>query len=305
MVQTLDRLQTSDMLSKPRRKNLRVVQISDTHLTDAGGITAANLQSVAAFVNETLRPDLIVHTGDVVGLLPDSPADRLFARKAHEAFDAPIRFLSGNHDVGEPGENPWMGLGVNSDRVRAHRDVFGNDYFAERFADWTIVGLGSQLLGSGLPEEQEQWEWLAQTLQEARSASILLFLHKALWRATHVVAAEIAMSVPESARERLFALADGRIRAVGSGHLHNYWRHERPELLELWAPSTAFIAPVPSLEAHFKQLGVVEWRLEPTSVDSRFRAPADLQEMAYEEIPEIAALIEQARYRHADSFATT
>lgn len=73
--------------------------------------------------------------------------DRSCARLAHEAFRAPLRFLSGNHDVGEPGEGPWMGLVVASERVRAHRDAFGPDRFLELADSWAVVGLNSELLG--------------------------------------------------------------------------------------------------------------------------------------------------------------
>ena len=131
---------------------MRIVQISDTHLSHLGGVTTANLRQIAAWVNTTLAPDLIVNTGDIVAAAPDQPLDRDWARAVHGAFHAPVVYLPGNHDVGEPGPAPWKGLGVTADRVAAHRAVFGPDQFAVRDGDWLVAGFNSELLGSGLDE---------------------------------------------------------------------------------------------------------------------------------------------------------
>jgi 3',5'-cyclic AMP phosphodiesterase CpdA len=278
---------------------MRIVQITDTHLSTKVGLTAANLERIAAFVNEQLRPDLIVHTGDIVVISPDVPEDRALALAAHGAFDAPIRFLSGNHDVGEPGPAPWAGLGVSSARIAAHREMFGPDRFVEHTPDWTIVGLASELMGSGLPEEEEQWNWLTEALSEPASTPVALFLHKAIFPDPSLPAhGEASMWIAEPARERLMAIAGGRIASVGSGHLHHFIRREREELLEIWGPSTAFIPRGHLGQVNFDQLGVVEWRLEPGGqVDAWFRAPVDLEEKTHDQIPEIDALIQQELQR--------
>ena len=44
---------------------MRIVQISDTHLSHRAGIGNRNFEELAAFINDQLRPDLVVHTGDV------------------------------------------------------------------------------------------------------------------------------------------------------------------------------------------------------------------------------------------------
>ena len=86
---------------------MRIVQISDTHLSHRGGIGNRNFEELAAFINDQLRPDLVVHTGDVSILDPDSDADRAAARELLKLISAPLRVLPGNHDVGEPGDAPW------------------------------------------------------------------------------------------------------------------------------------------------------------------------------------------------------
>lgn len=267
---------------------MRIVQLSDTHLSHRGGVTTENFRRLATFVDEILRPDLVVHTGDVVALSPDEEADRAASLRTLSLLRTPLRVLPGNHDVGEPGGEPWMGLAVTRDRVSAHRAAFGPDRFAVALGGWSVVGLNSELLGSGLPEEEEQWSWLAEVLAEPRGGQILVFLHKPLWAPRP--AAHPGRSILEEARHRLLSLAGASaIRAVGSGHLHRYRRRVRPELLEVWAPSTGFRGRTQPEETHFEQLGVVEWRLAPDGVaDAFFRAPADLDEREAGAIPEVA-----------------
>ncbi len=259
---------------------MRIVQVSDTHLSRHGGVTTANLRLIADWVNTALRPDLIVNTGDIVAASPDQPLDRDWARQAHAAFDAPVVYLPGNHDVGEPGPAPWKGLGVTSGRVAGHCAVFGPDHFAVRDGGWLVIGIDSELLGSGLEEEDAQWQWLEERLAAAGADRLLVFCHKPLWL-PRAAPSTAALTVPGHARERLLALAGDRLAAVGSGHLHRYRRRPRPErpgILEVWAPSTGFIGQTETESPYFEQLGVVEWRLGADGVNAWFRAPADLDE---------------------------
>ena len=276
---------------------VRIVQLSDTHLSHLGGVTTDNFRRLARFVDEVLRPDLIVHTGDVVAVTPDHAADRAAAVAALGAVRAPLRVLPGNHDVGEPGGEPWMGLAVTEARLEAHRGAFGPDRFAVELGAWQLIGLNSELLGSGLAGEEEQWRWLSEALSGGEGRPAILFLHKPLWAPRP--SSRPGRSVLEAARERLLALPSASsLRAVGSGHLHRYRRRVRPDLLEVWAPSTAFRGRSRPEETHFEQLGVVEWHLAADgTVDAAFRAPHDLDEREAADVPEVAdaiALLEAA-----------
>jgi 3',5'-cyclic AMP phosphodiesterase CpdA len=273
---------------------MRIVQISDTHLFDAGGVTAENAGRVVDFVNETLRPDLVVHTGDVVGLSPDHDGDRRAAVAVHAQLRAPLLVVPGNHDVGDPGDTPWMGLGVTSARVAEHRRVFGEIPFLESFGDWGVLGLNSQVVGSGLAEEQEQWEWLERTLAAPGPRKLLLFMHMPLWAPLGFGEATVAVSLADVDRERLLSLPGShRLRGVGNGHLHTYRRRQRHELLEVWAPSIAFHGAMDGELSPFGQCGVVEWRLDGDKLDAWFRAPATLDERDFMEIPEVVTRLRE------------
>lgn len=271
---------------------MRIVQLSDTHIFAAGGVTAANLERVAAFVNDDLQPDLIVHTGDVCPLLPDREDDRVASFAAHQAFEAPILFLPGNHDVGEPGPKPWMGLSVTSERLNAHRETFGADRFLHIEGAWALLGLNSELIGSGLPEEHDQWAWLQDAVEEIGDREVILFLHKPLWSPLETDN-EHAVALPQDARERLLAILLGtRLRAIGSGHLHRFHRESRGEIVEVWAPSTAFVAgaEIEGLGFGTSVLGVVRWDLddETRELEIALETPDGLETRDVRAIPELA-----------------
>jgi predicted MPP superfamily phosphohydrolase len=53
---------------------MRVVQISDTHISHLGGVPTRNMELVVEYLNNHLRPDLVVNTGDIVILDAGSAA---------------------------------------------------------------------------------------------------------------------------------------------------------------------------------------------------------------------------------------
>lgn len=271
---------------------MRIVQVSDAHLSARGGITNTNFETMASYVNDVLCPDLIVNTGDLVAASPDESADRETARKLHSLFTAPVRLLPGNHDVGEPGHPAWMGLQVTPDRIEAHRATFGPDRFLELHPEVAAIGINSELLGSCLPEEREQWDWMGDAFGSVCGRPTVLFLHKPLWNPRRRPQVR-QVNVPSAARARLMGLRGfENVRAVGSGHLHRYRRRVRPKLVEVWAPSTGFIGQTDTEPSHFEQLGVVEWVATDGRIDASFRAPVGLCEHQGSEIPQLVSTVE-------------
>jgi 3',5'-cyclic AMP phosphodiesterase CpdA len=262
---------------------MRVVQISDTHLLPDAEVVRENFELAAEYVNR-LRPDLVVHTGDAIGLDPDSADERSFAAGCLATIDAPLRVLPGNHDVGETGPAAWLGFHATSDRVRAHRRAFDGDRFVETFDGWTIVGLNSEMLGSGIPEEDEQWAWLDDTLAASKGDRIVLFQHKPAWR-PRGHPPDALVSIPVASRNRLLRAFRGRrLVAIGTGHLHQPRQHTRGALLELWGPSTSFVP-----DSHRSSVGVVEWRFHRDRVEASLHEPPGLTAQKFRAVPEFAA----------------
>jgi len=255
---------------------VRIVQLSDTHISHLGGVPAENMSLLASHINDEIRPDLVVHTGDVVIANPDSVQDRDAARRLLARIAAPLLVLPGNHDVGESADDPWMEIPVTSERIAAFSSAWGQDRFflkgnaTDRSDNWVFIGLNSERLGSGLPQERDQWEWLAGVAQRVRGKSVMLFLHKPLW---FPGGSRSGITVPEADRQRLVALfADARLRVVANGHVHRYRRAFEGEVLTVWAPSMTFAVPADSgrgLEPSAP--GIVEYLIEDDDVRAELR----------------------------------
>lgn len=257
---------------------MRIVQISDTHISHLGGVTSENFQTLVDFVNDVLRPDLVVNSGDVSMLTPDSAEDREAAHRLHAGFKAPLRVLPGNHDLGEAGDHAWMGLKVTSERVKGFTGTFGTDHFVELGTDgWAVVGMDSEILSSGLPEEADQWAWLEDVGRQAEGRSVVLFLHKPLWSPMPGFT-EHAIAIGEADRDRILAIFGDRLRVVGSGHLHCYRSSYEGDILTVWAPSSAFLIRSKESQTGLNQLGVVEYRIEGNEVEAYFRSVPTLRE---------------------------
>jgi 3',5'-cyclic AMP phosphodiesterase CpdA len=256
---------------------MRIVHLSDTHISHLGGTPSKNFALAVDYLNTELRPDLVINTGDVVILNPDSASDRETARHLHREIGAPLLVLPGNHDVGESADAPWMGISVTSDRVAGFTRTWGPDRFfqlgaAADAADWAFIGINSERLSSGLPEEDEQWEWLVGVAEQVRGKSVMLFLHKPLW---FPGGWRSGITIPPSDRRRLISLFAGvgaRLRVVANGHVHRYRRAFEGEILTVWSPSLTFASPVdPEHGLEPSQPGIVEYEIHGDAVDVSFR----------------------------------
>ena len=273
---------------------MRIIQISDTHLSAQGGVTAANFERLVRWVNDVVAPDLVVNTGDVVLADPDRTEDRTAACERHALIRAPWRVLPGNHDVGEIGPDPWQGLSVTTGRVKPTVGPSGTTAGSRRWTAGPSSGCNSQLCASGLGAEEDQWDWMAGAAAGAAGQPTLLFLHKPLfWPLPGD--GEPTLALPAQDRDRLLALFEpGQLRAVGSGHLHRFRRRQRGALTEVWAPSTAFLASDDGrhgLPPGLERLGVVEYRCQDGRVDARFRSVPDLVECDVTQVPEMAGVV--------------
>ena len=226
---------------------MRIVQLSDTHISHLGGTPSENFSLLAGYLNTEIRPDLVINTGDVVILNPDSDKDREAAWRLHREIEAPLLVIPGNHDVGECADEPWMGIEVTSNRVAGFTRTWGPDRFflpgsaATGSADWAFIGINSERMSSGLPEEDEQWEWLTGVAEQVRGKSVMLFLHKPLW---FPGGSRSGITIAAADRQRLLSLfAGARLRAVANGHLHRYRRAFEGSILTVWAPSLTFATP--------------------------------------------------------------
>jgi 3',5'-cyclic AMP phosphodiesterase CpdA len=275
---------------------VKIVQLSDTHISHLGGATTENLRAFVDLIN-AINPTFVVHSGDVAILDPDQADDREAARELLAGIQAPLRVLPGNHDVGERPDNAWAGLVVTPERLAAFESTFGPDHWLELVGDWAVIGLNSEIMGSGLAEEEAQWEWLATLPAQIGTRPTLIFSHKPVWNPYPEVT-EHNIAIPDESKTRLLAALDGvTLAALGSGHLHHYAvateTHGDAEILTVSAPATGF-AHAGLGGTALAQQGIVEYQLsEEGAVRPFFRNLTTLVEIAPTEIPEFSAALEE------------
>jgi 3',5'-cyclic AMP phosphodiesterase CpdA len=218
---------------------MRIAIVADSHLAERAPECVANWTAAAGAVAR-LRADLTVHLGDI-SLDGQVRSEELpFAAALAKAWPTPMHFVPGNHDLGDgSGERP-----LDAARLSAYAASFGADRWAVSVGRWELIGINAQLLGSGTPEEDAQWQWLEEHVRQwgEREHSVL-FLHRPLVR-PDADETPTGRYVPSQACERLLhGPLKHTLRAVVSGHVHQYLDRKVSGVRHLWLPSTAFVFP--------------------------------------------------------------
>lgn len=231
-----------------------ILHVTDTHLGASGG-PDREVQGERAwqtFLDHVadVNPDLVVVTGDIVVDDPDDTADQKRAFELLAGLPVPFRVVPGNHDVGDHAVRAglpadWHGKVVTSERVRDWNRRWGADYWLFDLGHVTCIGLNSQLIGSGLPEEQSQLLWLESVMsaQPERLRPLLVFTHEALI-SEEGVATDSWMAAPTRAAARVRAiLAKAGNFTVFSGHTHRFLDVADQQFRQITAPSLS--GPIP------------------------------------------------------------
>lgn len=251
----------------------RIIVISDPHLSPTHGFFWDNWRCACEAANR-LSPDAVIVSGDLCINGPDSDAEVAFAAKALERLEAPVHPIPGNHDVGDEPPGQEAGQIIDEPRLQRWLSVFGADRFAFGVGGWRVIGINAQLLGSGLPQEKDQDDWLDAELARA-SQPVLLALHKPLFLQSPDEAETTASSVNPEPRARLLRrLRAAPVKVVVSGHLHCQRDVVHDGLRHVWAPSTAFL--VPPQEGAQASLGILAIDLDESGARVERIAVADL-----------------------------
>jgi len=108
--------------------------------------------------------------------------------------------------------------------------------------NWRLLGINSQLLGSGLAAEAAQWEWIEDMVSIDSRRPTGVFLHKPLFLDRPDEPDHPGEATLRAPRERLLGLlACARVQFIACGHLHQYRAFLCDDIEYVWAPSTAFL----------------------------------------------------------------
>jgi 3',5'-cyclic AMP phosphodiesterase CpdA len=217
---------------------MRIVQISDTHLSPGKAHFTDNWASLAFWIAEQC-PDLVIHTGDVTVDGADVEEDLLYSAELMRGLRVQFRAMPGNHDVGDVG---YSHQPVSEERLKRWRTHFGPDRWVEDVEDYRLIGFDAMLLGSGEREEALQNDWLNAVMNDAGDQHIAWFLHRPLFLDSPEEGDTGYWSVKPQPRSRLIELVRRHsVGLVASGHLHKAHDFLHDSTRYIWAPATAFL----------------------------------------------------------------
>jgi 3',5'-cyclic AMP phosphodiesterase CpdA len=227
--------------------------ISDTHLRDPAGDTSspfpvnarANERAVNAY--EQLKehaPAFVVHLGDMVHPLPHMSAYTPATAAARNLFDSakvPVHYVAGNHDVGDKPMPGSPAAVISNESISTYGQAFGEDYYVFKHDACCFVVLNSSLWNSGLAREQEQFQWLNNTLEACKNDRIFVFSHY-----PHFVhnadEDENYDNIAEPVRGQLLNLFEQyAVESVFSGHVHNFFYNCTATSRHYILPATSFV----------------------------------------------------------------
>jgi 3',5'-cyclic AMP phosphodiesterase CpdA len=220
----------------------RIAQISDTHLSRGKPFFVENFERAARHVAQG-NYDLVINSGDVSLDGSGDDDDLQVSRRFHDATGLPLRYIPGNHDVGESHDTPLIqNVPVISDGVRdRYISHFGPDFWRLDVPGWRLLALDAQLIGSELRAAEEQYAFIRSSISGLASARLAVFIHKPL---CHLALDETEVGGrfinPVGRRRLLEALGGVKPALIASGHVHQYVSHIVDGSHHFWAPSTGF-----------------------------------------------------------------
>jgi 3',5'-cyclic AMP phosphodiesterase CpdA len=224
---------------------MRIALVSDSHLAPAARAFNANWDAAAAYI-AAARADLTIHLGDITIDGFADPSEFAYVQTMTARWPTPMRYLPGNHDIGDnpPGPDVAATAPLSRERLEDYRRAFGPDFWMVEADGWRIIGVDAQLFGTGSADEGAQWAWLDATLAGSHGAPLVLCLHKPLFQVSPADDTPHHRYVPIAPRQRLAArLAGEDVRAVLSGHVHQYLDRVVDGVRHIWLPSTAYYMP--------------------------------------------------------------
>jgi 3',5'-cyclic AMP phosphodiesterase CpdA len=248
------------------RRAVRVIQISDTHLSRGKAHFTDNWAPLARWIGSE-RPDLVIHTGDVTVDGAEIDDDLAYAADLMAGLPARWRALPGNHDVGETDHRHQP---VTDERLARWRVRFGADWWVEEFAGWRLIGLDALLFGSDAAEEAAQMDWLEEVMAKSAASQFAWFLHKPLFIDSPGEGDTGYWSVKPQPRARLLALVERyRVALVASGHLHKARDFQLGPTRYLWAPASSFLVGFQPPMPGEKRLGAVCYEFGESGFSAR------------------------------------
>ena len=220
---------------------INVLQLTDLHLYTDKNKTVSGRNCQLTFehcltqaLNEDIRCDLILLTGDLVNEIDSTIYERIFAQLA--TTNIAFACIAGNHDVTDE---------LYADRPFPERQLVAQDpdprlltHHCIKTNDWQILLVDSSIPGKvkgKLPEQTKKW--LTTQLTHDDSATMLVLHHHLMPVDSKWIDAHMA----EGAEEIWHLLQQfTQVKAVVSGHVHQAFHTQYNGIDFYTTPSTCY-----------------------------------------------------------------
>lgn len=210
------------------------VVISDLHFFDTGlnkevEFLSRRKQTKRALralqMADALKPDFIIHLGDLIQQYPESIGfhNAMFsALKRLKNFKVKFYHVAGNHDVGDKPDPTMPTHYVTSESLNWYHNHICPSWYSFNYLNCHFVVLNSQIMNTDLKEEKIQGKWLEKDLFNNKNKRIFIFMHLPLylWDEKEQGLGNYD-NLDEPARSWLFDLINkNAIEMLIGGHVH-------------------------------------------------------------------------------------
>ena len=226
--------------------------IADTHMRPEEGDDSSPFEVnkhangraryVVDLLNQ-LKPEFIIHLGDIVHPVPELPTYGPACEAAKAAFvnlDKDIRYIPGNHDVGDKPNDQMPAGQIEEQFVDQYQRYFGADHSSFDHGDCHFTLIDAQIINSGFKCEDVQWEWLERDLADHNGKRIFFCTHYP----PYIRAADEAShydNIDEPGRSRLLRLIEKHsVEALFCGHVHGFFYNRLADTESYILPATSF-----------------------------------------------------------------
>jgi len=233
-----------------------VAIIADMHLTPKGAPAdrkmtlkdsparrASHLEAILRQIEAGPRPAAVLFGGDNTNHPWLRPGYGAAATEFMRRFPEPVRAIAGNHDVGST-----VGWAHHSAaEMGAAREVFCRDWQDRWMLDaagFRILGINSQIFGSGLPAEADQAAWLRDMLARPTELLRIVFAHTPPYLKMPADAfddgSEQMCLKPPARKSLLGILGNAPPDLLVTAHCHRFWVCNQPDWDWLGMPASGF-----------------------------------------------------------------
>lgn len=235
------------------------------------------------------RPEFLLIGGDITR---DGSLHRWELKEMKADFDGmqiPYHVIPGNMDTGNKhtdrqgaiSDRDDISLNITAEQLRQFESVFGPSRWSFLHKNVRVSGFCDILLGSGLPEESELWQWLEDQTRLPRAPHHLWLMHYAMFierpdepvfditDPDHYI--EWYFCIDQKSRDRLMDVfkAAGATRVI-TGHIHCRKDHYAAGIHFDLAPATSFAQWEKRWPDGDSTLGFFEYRVDGEGVEKRF-----------------------------------